>query len=166
MDGCVPIHTTYYSASYAWAIASIVIAGVGFVIQGASIAIFVIHFNNRIIRAASRELTAVLLIGIFFCYLVPFIYIVKPSLPICGVRRFEIGFGFSSCFSPVLVRTVRIHRIFNQEASATSLRYFNPLSQVTFTAVLIPIQVYDFIGMVAWEWNRLLLDKSLMLTMH
>eukprot|EP00731_Ephydatia_muelleri_P006326 Em0003g574a len=46
---------------------------------------------------------------------------------------------------PVLVRTVRIHRIFNQEASATSLRYFNPLSQVTFTAVLIPIQVYDFI---------------------
>ena len=168
MDGCVPIHTTYNSASNAWAIASIVIAGVGFAIEGTSIAIFVIHFNNRIIRAASRELTAVLLVGMFFCYLVPFIYIVKPSLIICGVRRFVVGFGFSSCFSPVLVKTVRIHRIFNQEASATSLRYMyvNPLSQVTFTAVLIPIQVYDLIGMVAWEWNRLLLDKSLMLTMQ
>ena len=141
MDGCFPIHTTYYSASNAWAIASIVIAGVGFIIQGASIAIFVFHFNNSIIRAASRELTAVLLIGIFFCYLVPFIYIVKPSLISCGVRRFAVGFGFSSCFSPVLVRTVRIHRIFNQEASATSLRYVNPLSQVTFAAVLISIQI-------------------------
>ena len=141
MDGCVPIHATYYSASNAWAITSIVIAGVGFAIEGTSIAIFVIHFNNRIIRAASRELTAVLLIGIFFCYLVPFIYIIKPSLIICGVRRFAVGFGFSSCFSPVLVRTVRIHRIFNREASATSLRYVNPLSQVTFAAVLISIQV-------------------------
>ena len=138
MDGCVPIHATYYNA---WAIASIVIAGVGFVIQGASIAIFVFHFNNSIIRAASRELTAVLLIGIFFCYLVPFIYIVKPSLISCGVRRFMVGFGFSSCFSPVLVRTVRIHRIFNRKASATSLRYVNPLSQVTFAAVLISIQI-------------------------
>ena len=141
MDGCVPIHTTHLSASNAWAIASIVIAGVGFVVQGASIAIFVFHFNNSIIKASSRELTAVLLIGIFFCYLVPFIYIVKPSLIICGVRRFAVGFGFSSCFSPVLVRTVRIHRIFNREASATSLRYVNPLSQVTFAAVLISIQV-------------------------
>ena len=72
-----------------------------------------------------------------------FIYIVKPSLHICicGVRRFAIGFGFSSCFSPALVRTVRIHRILNREASATSLRYVNPLSQVTFTAVLISIQI-------------------------
>ena len=141
MDGCVPLHATYYSASNAWAIASIVIAGVGFIIQGASIAIFVFHFNNSIIRAASRELTAVLLIGIFFCYLVPFIYIIKPSLISCGVRRFAVGFGFSSCFSPVLVRTVRIHRIFNRKASATSLRYVNPLSQVTFATVLISIQV-------------------------
>ncbi|KAL5502551.1 hypothetical protein EMCRGX_G009347 [Ephydatia muelleri] len=66
---------------------------------------------------------------------------IKPSLIICGVRRFVVGFGFSSCFSPVLVRTVRIHRIFNREASATSLRYVNPLSQVTFAAVLISIQV-------------------------
>eukprot|EP00731_Ephydatia_muelleri_P006229 Em0003g477a len=47
---------------------------------------------------------------------------IKPSLISCGVRRFAVGFGFSSCFSPVLVRTVRIHRIFNRKASATSLR--------------------------------------------
>ena len=50
IDGCVPVHTTYYT----------------------------------------------------------FIYIVKPSLHVCGVRRFAIGFGFSSCFSPALVRTIRI----------------------------------------------------------
>ena len=141
MDGCVPIHTTYYSASNALAVASIIISCFGFVILGTSIAIFIFHFNNTIIIAFSRELTAVLLIGIFFCYLVPFCYIIKPSLFICGVRRFVVGFGFSSCFSPVLVRTVRIHRIFNRKASATSLRCVNPLSQVIFTAVLISIQV-------------------------
>lgn len=141
MDGCVPIHETYFSASNTWAVASTMIACLGFVVLGTSIVIFVFHFNNTVIKASSRELTAVLLVGIFFCYLVPFFYIAKPSLTICGVRRSMVGFGFSTCFSPVLVRTIRIHRIFNRKASTTPVKYINPLSQVTFTALLISLQI-------------------------
>ena len=141
MDGCVQIQATYFSASNAWAIASIAIACIGFLVLGTSITIFLLHFNNKITKASSRELTSVLLIGIFFCYLAPFFYITEPSLTICGIRRSAVGVAFSTCFSPILVRVIRIYRIFNLKSSASTLRYVNPLSQVTFSALLIFIQI-------------------------
>ena len=53
-----------------------------------------------------------LFIGIFFCYLAPFFYKIMPSLTICGIRCSAVGIALSTCFSPILVRIIKIYTIF------------------------------------------------------
>ena len=140
-DGCISIHASYFSASNPWAAISIAIACVGIVTVGFTGGAFATHFNNKVVKASSRELTAFLLVGILLCYIMPFPFIAKPSPAICAIRRFGIGFSFSICFSPILVRAVRIHRIFNREASTKPPRFVSPLSQAVFTLLIILVQV-------------------------
>ena len=140
-DGCISINASYFSVSNAWAATSIAIACVGLVIVGFASCVFAAHFNNNVVKASSRELTAFLLVGILLCYLMPFPFIAKPSPAICAIRRFGIGFSFSICFSPILVRVVRIHRIFNREASAKPQICVSPLSLAVFTLLIILAQV-------------------------
>ena len=107
------------------------------------IVVFVVYFKNALIKASSRELSAILLAGIFLCYLLPFFYIATPSPAICAIRRFGVGFCFAVSFSALLVKTNRIHRIFNQKSLSpgTKIRFINPLSQIIITFIFIGVQV-------------------------
>ena len=72
----------------------------------------------------------------------PFIYIAKPSPALCSIRRFGVGFCFSLCFSALLIKTNRIHRIFNRgSVSVQTPPLISPQSQLFFTASLVAIQV-------------------------
>ena len=150
-DGCVPIQASYFSASNAWAAISITISCIGFIIVVITSGVLVTHFNNKLVKASSRELTAFLIAGILLCYLMPFFFIAKPSPAICAVRRFGVGFSFSTCFSPILVRTVRIHRIFNAEPSTKPPKFVSSLSQVFFTVAIISVQVLILVIWLAVE---------------
>ena len=106
--------------------------------------VLVVFNKDRIIKASSRELSAVLLCGIMLCYLLPFIYIAEPSPVLCAIRRLGVGFCFSICFSALLVKTNRIHRIFNRKKSESIMEappLISPQSQLLFTAILVAIQV-------------------------
>ena len=105
--------------------------------------VFVIFNKERIIKASSRELSAVLLCGIMLCYLLPFIYIAEPSPVLCAIRRLGVGFCFSLCFSALLVKTNRIHRIFNRKSESImeAPPLISPQSQLFFTAILVAIQM-------------------------
>ena len=94
------------------------------------------------VKASSRELSGVLLTGILLCYLLPFFYILKPSAIICASRCFGVGFCFSICYSALLVKTNRIHRIFNRK---TITLHPPPLissrSQLAITAGFVLVQI-------------------------
>ena len=150
-DGCVPIQASYFSASNAWAAISITISCIGFIIVVIAGGVLASHFNNKLVRASSRELIAFLIAGILLCYLMPFFFIAKPSPAICAIRRFGVGFSFSTCFSPILVRTVRIHRIFNREPSTKPPKFVSSLSQVFFTVAIISVQVLILVIWLAVE---------------
>ena len=150
-DGCVPIQASYFSASSPWAATSITTSCIGFVIVMIAGGVLVTHFNNELVRASSRELTAFLIVGILLCYLMPFFFIAKPSPAICAIRRFGVGFSFSTCFSPILMRIVRIHRIFNREPSTKPPKFVSSLSQVFFTVAIISVQVLILVIWLAVE---------------
>ena len=106
------------------------------------IVVFIIYRNKHLIKASSRELSSVLLCGVMLCYLLPFVYIAKPSPASCAIRRFGVGFCFSLCFSALLVKTSRIHCIFNRKSlTLQAPPLINPQSQLFFTALLVSIQV-------------------------
>ena len=140
-DACMPISVSYYSIGDPWAIAVVVIACLGILATISVIVIVIRYFTHKVIKAAGRELTGFLLVGILLCYFVPFLFIIKPSAAICAVRRFGVGFSFSICFSALLVRIIRIHRIFNRSASTKTPPCVGSVSQAIFTLILIGGQV-------------------------
>ena len=104
--------------------------------------VFAIFRKTRVIKATSRELSAVILCGIFLSYLLPLIYIGTPHAVSCAFRRYGIGICLSLCFGALFVKLSRIHRIFNQKKLTTKLPHFiDWKSQLVFTAIIVMLQL-------------------------
>ncbi len=139
---CILISPSYLTWSHGWSIVTIILALCGIIATTALAVVFVVYHKHQVIKASSRELSAVLLTGIMLCYLLPFFFIAMPAPWICAVRRFGIGFCFSLCYSALLVKTNRIHRIFNRPSSSSQVPpLISPESQLFFTALLVAIQI-------------------------
>ena len=139
---CMLIPPSYLTWSHGWSIAILILTCFGIIATTAVAVVFIVYHKYPLIKASSRELSAVLLIGIMLCYLLPFFFIAKPAPWICAVRRFGIGFCFSLCYSALLVKTNRIHRIFNRPSSSNQVPpLISPESQLFFTTLLVAVQV-------------------------
>ena len=104
--------------------------------------VFILYYKHTIIKASSRELTAIILVGLCLCFLIPFFSIGKPTAPTCGISRFLFGFAFSLCSAALLVKTNRIHRIFNRDVNSSQRpALISSKVQVLFTAMLVSVQV-------------------------
>ena len=140
---CIIIQPDFLTWTNPLAIVTIILALLGLACTTFVAIMFIVYHNHHIIKASSRELSAILIIGVGLCYVMPFFYIAKPSPVFCAIRRFGVGFCFSLCFSALLVKTNRIHRIFNRStSSAHSPPLISPLSQLFFTALLVSVQVF------------------------
>ena len=139
---CVRIDVSYLMWSHAWSVIILILTCSGILATTTVAIIFIIYHKHRIIKASSRELSAVLLSGIMLSYFLPLFFIARPSPWICAIRRFSIGFCFALCYSALLVKTNRIHRIFNRQLSSVEAPpLISPLSQIFFTALLVSVQV-------------------------
>ena len=150
---CVPIPATFLEWTDTWAIALITITLCGLVVTVCVIVILGVHYNHRVVKASSREVSAILLLGVLLCYLMPFPLIAMPSEAVCAIRRFGVGFSFSVCYSALLVKTNRIHRLFNQTSMNPSKppRFTGAVSQVLLTGAFISVQVVAAAAWLAFE---------------
>ena len=139
---CVFIQPSYLTWSDGWSIVILSLNCIGIIATTAVAIVFIVYHKHQLIKASSRELSTIMLIGIMLCYLLPFFFIAKPAPWICGVRRFGVGFCFALCYSALLVKTNRIHRIFNQSPNSNQVPpLISSQSQLFFTALLVTIQV-------------------------
>ena len=139
---CALIQPSYLMWSHGWAVVILILTCSGIIATTAVTIIFTVYHKHQLIKASSRELSVVLLSGIMLCYLIPFFFIAKPSPWICAVRRFGVGFCFATCYSALLVKTNRIHRIFNQSPnSSQNPPLISPQSQLFLTSLLVAVQV-------------------------
>ena len=138
---CIPIQPSYLMWSSGWSIFIVLLTIFGIIATTTVAIIFIVHYKHPLVKASSRELTAVILTGIMLCYLLPFFFIEKPSPWSCAVRRFGVGFCFCLYYSALLVRTNRIHRIFNRSSMSTQAPpLISPQSQIFFVVLLVAIQ--------------------------
>ena len=85
----------------------------------AVLATFILFYRQRetpLVKASSREICYVLLIGLGWCFLVPFAFIIKPDSFICQIRPFLLSTGIAAVIGSLLVKTNRIERIFSLRA--------------------------------------------------
>lgn len=138
---CTAIVPTFLMWQDPWSVIIILVAIFG---MAATLAVGITMIVNRdhpLVKASSRELSAVMLTGLALCYFLPFLFIAKPSIPLCTLRRFGVGFAFSICYSAVLVKANRIYRIFDRaKSSLQQPPLISPRSQLIFTFFLISVQ--------------------------
>ncbi len=142
-SACIPIPITHLEISHSWPIALLVFSSIGLLMTICVIILFLVCYKNKIVKASSREISSILLAGLILCYIMPFMFVIKPSAASCAIRRFGVGFSFAICFSALLVKTNRIYRIFNQRSlDPTKPPLFTgPISQMVITLLLILVQV-------------------------
>ena len=114
----------------------------GIISTSLTAAFFMKNRSDRVIKASGRELSVILFIGVFFCYVSSLIYLVKPTSVICGLRRFVSSVSLTAIYAPVLLRTNRIYRIFKvAQKSVTRPSLISPTSQIIMCMAIIAVQI-------------------------
>ncbi|XP_063738942.1 metabotropic glutamate receptor 4-like [Eleginops maclovinus] len=146
--GCDPIPIVKLEWSSPWAVIPVLIAVLGIMATLFVVVSFVRYNDTPIVKASGRELSYVLLTGIFLCYATTFLMISTPDVVICSLRRIFLGLGMSISYAALLTKTNRIYRIFEQgKMSVSAPRFISPASQLVITFSLISVQL---LGVCIW----------------
>ncbi|KAM4650363.1 LOW QUALITY PROTEIN: metabotropic glutamate receptor 7 [Discoglossus pictus] len=146
--GCDPIPIVKLEWHSPWAVIPVFLAMLGIIATIFVMATFIRYNDTPIVRASGRELSYVLLTGIFFCYIITFLMIAKPDVAVCSFRRIFLGLGMCISYAALLTKTNRIYRIFEQgKKSVTAPRLISPTSQLAITSSLISVQL---LGVFIW----------------
>ncbi|GBM78137.1 Metabotropic glutamate receptor [Araneus ventricosus] len=139
---CEMIPLQYMRLDSYWAMGVMAFSTLGILITVFVIAVFFKFRDTPVVRASGRELSYVLLGGIFLCYAITFLLVQKPSDIKCGAQKMGIGLCFTIVYSAVLTKTNRIDRIFRSGVRSTKKPSFiSPKSQLLICGGIISIQV-------------------------
>lgn len=145
---CQPIPIIKLEWHSPWAVIPVFLAMLGIIATIFVMATFIRYNDTPIVRASGRELSYVLLTGIFLCYIITFLMIAKPDVGVCSFRRIFLGLGMCISYAALLTKTNRIYRIFEQgKKSVTPPRLISPTSQLAITSSLISVQL---LGVLIW----------------
>ena len=140
--GCVDIKESYLRPSDPWAIILMIIAIIGLLATAFVGAVFIWFWNTPIVKSSGREQMILLLTGITLCFLITIVFLIKPSRAVCGFQRMGSWFCFSLILCALLVKLVRIARIFMQgKISPVRPKWIAPEHQILFTFLLVGVQV-------------------------
>uniref|UniRef100_A0A8C6LVV1 Glutamate metabotropic receptor 4 n=1 Tax=Nothobranchius furzeri TaxID=105023 RepID=A0A8C6LVV1_NOTFU len=146
--GCVPTPIVKLEWSSPWAVIPVLIAVLGIMATLFVVVTFIRYNDTPIVKASGRELSYVLLTGIFLCYATTFLMISSPDVGICSLRRIFLGLGMSISYAALLTKTNRIYRIFEQGTMSLSApRFISPASQLVITFTLASVQL---LGVCIW----------------
>jgi len=130
-------------------------------------ATFIRYNDTPIVRASGRELSYVLLTGIFLCYIITFLMIAKPNVAVCSFRRIFLGLGMCISYAALLTKTNRIYRIFEQgKKSVTAPRLISPTSQLAITSSLISVLLLGVFIWFAVDPPNIIIDYDEQKTMN
>ncbi|XP_014326468.2 metabotropic glutamate receptor 6-like isoform X3 [Xiphophorus maculatus] len=145
---CCPTPIIKLEWNSPWALVPASLAMLGILATSAVVVTFIRFNDTPIVRASGRELSYVLLTGIFLIYLITFLMIAEPGVAVCAFRRLLLGLGMAITYSAMLTKTNRIYRIFEQgKKSVTPPKFISPTSQLAITFILISVQV---LGVFMW----------------
>lgn len=145
---CTPIPVIKLEWSSPWAVVPVLLAVFGILATLIVVGTFMRFNDTPIVKASGRELSYVLLTGIFLCYVNTFIMVAQPGYGTCSLRRVFLGLGMSISYAALLTKTNRIYRIFEQgKKSVSAPRYISPSSQLVITASLSSVQL---LGVLVW----------------
>ena len=145
-NDCVLAPETYLDHHSPLATGAVAFASVGLVMTAITAVVMAVHWQTPVVKACSRELNCVLIVGTFFSFCTTFVMVARPTPATCGVTRFLLGFCYTLCYAAVVTKTNRISRIFSAATrGATSIsstpRCTSPAASVTAALLLTAVEV-------------------------
>ncbi|XP_071810181.1 metabotropic glutamate receptor 3-like isoform X1 [Asterias amurensis] len=148
LSGCYKRMEEYMDFASPWSIIPVVFSLLGIMATCFVAIVFVTHNQTPLVKASSRELSYILLLGFASCYAMTFPILAKPSETTCSIQRIGLGLSFCVCYSALLTKTNRIARIFESAShSAQRPKYISPKSQLVICFVLVSAQLF---GELMW----------------
>ena len=149
-DGCVAITETFITYGDPWSIVVIIMGIVGLLSATVTGLIFGIYYKTPVIKSSSREQMILLLIAIGLSFSSVFIYVAPPTLGVCIVQRVAIWFCFSLMFGTIMIKILRVFRVFQNKSLIKRPRFMEAYHQIIFSFLVVlgqMILVFASIGM-------------------
>lgn len=112
--------------------------------MSALVLIIFIRFNNTpVVKASTRELCYIVLVGMILSHLSIFSILAHPTKGVCTLSRILPGISFSMIYGSLLIKTNRIARLLaisKKRFPSKKLKFMSPLSQVILALFLISIE--------------------------
>ena len=139
---CVPIAPTTPRLDTVTGVIQMTLALLCLVVTGVVFVFFHRYRQRRVIKASSRELSFLMLLGITIGYTTIIMLLAPPTEVTCRFSFFLFCVSFTLLYGPLLVRAVRIFRIFKASKSTTTRpRMVDSSHQLIFSFVLFFVQV-------------------------
>ena len=140
-DSCVVLKESFLSFSHPYSIIIIIISIAGLVAAAVTFIVFIKFWNTPVVKSSGREQMIILIVGITLSFITAFFYISTPSAAVCGIQVWMRWISLSIMFSALLVKIIRVARIFLQKVKLKRPRFTEPHYQVLFTAILVLLQL-------------------------
>lgn len=140
-DRCINIKESYLRYGDSWSIALLIIASFGLIACGTVLTMMIVYWNTVIIKSSSREQMLLLLSGLSLCFLVTIVFVSKPSTPVCFFQRAGLWTCFSIVLGSLLIKLIRIARIFLRRQFSAQLKLMGAGWQILFTFIVITGQL-------------------------
>ena len=100
--------------------------------------------DQPIIKACSRELSAINILGIILSCICTFILVLPPNISSCRAVDAIISMSFTLTYAPTLLKVNRIYRIFRAgKKSVRRPKMVGPREQLIIVAIVIIVQVSE-----------------------
>ncbi|XP_028391000.1 metabotropic glutamate receptor 4-like [Dendronephthya gigantea] len=141
-NGWVKRRLVYQNLNDDWSIAMIFLSVVALLLTLGVTIMYIVHKDNRLLKATGRELCFVMLAGIAMCFLVPVLFIAKPADSVCYTRNVFTGLALAMCYAPLFMKVNRIYRIFTSAKSTIERpALVTPRMQILITFGLVTVQL-------------------------
>ena len=134
---CVEVEEVYLKYSDAFSIVLMILAIGGVLAVIFVTVVFGLYWNTPIVKSSGREQMILLLIGITLSFVLTFVFVSKPSTGVCFFQRLGLWLSFSIILGALLVKLIRIARIFLRGQGSSRPRFVSPPYQLLFTFLVV-----------------------------
>ncbi|KAG8194668.1 hypothetical protein JTE90_003138 [Oedothorax gibbosus] len=143
LTDCDRIPVDYIQWSDSTAIVSITIAVLGTIATFFTMVVFILHNNTSVVKASTRELSYVILAGMYLCHACTFALLAKPTHTSCFLTRVMPGLSFAMMYAALVTKTNRIARILagsKKKIITKKPLFMSGAAQVVITWLIISVE--------------------------
>nr|QVK45748.1 G protein-coupled receptor [Proales similis] len=149
LTGCGPLPLTFLNWTEPVSLFAMCVSILGIMMNTFVLIVFIRFANTCVVKSTTRELSLIVLIGVYMSYILTFPLLMRPSIVTCYMARILPGLSLSLMYSALVVKTNRIARILARSKKRILIkkpRFMSLGAQIFLTFCLIAFELAIIVG--------------------